>query len=317
MELVSVVITTYKRKRELDRALQSVINQTYGSIEIIVVDDNIDNNVSDEVRDILKKYSDKANIIYKKNEKNLGGALSRNEGLKLATGKYIAFLDDDDEYLPSKIEAQVRHFEISKFHNLGLVYCFTEAVNESGKRIQVYENRVNGNFVYESMLSTIAATTQWLCLREAVESIGGFRDVPCKQDTTLLIDLALAGFEIDFVPQVLCKYYESPIERISGFGRKRINGELLLRKHIRENYSILSSQEIDEIEYAHGFILYDLFINNYLVQEAKRECKELMSRNYSFKRKIKLITYLPGTFLRRVVSDGCKRIKNKNAKYFV
>lgn len=307
MELVSIVITTFKREKELERAIKSLVHQTYKNMEVIVIDDNIDIQISEKVKYLVEKFKLQLNIIYHKNKKNLGGALSRNEGMKLSHGKYIAFFDDDDEYLPKKIEMQVLKFQEKNFENLGIVYCYTEAVNDRGDVIQIYKNNVCGEFVYHSMLNTIAATTQWLCLKEAVDSVGGFRNVPCKQDTTLLIDLALAGYHIDYVPEVLCIYHESNISRISGFGYKRIQGELLLRTFIRNNYRNISNQEIDKIEYNIGFKLYDLYINNYMIKEALAEQRNLLIRKYSLLKKVLVILYLPYKYIKRVLSDCYKK----------
>ena len=85
-DLVSVIITTYKRSNLIERAILSVLNQTYKNIEIIVVDDNA--NFPEErkkTETIVKKYS---SIIYIANPKNLGGALSRNEGIYRAKRKF-------------------------------------------------------------------------------------------------------------------------------------------------------------------------------------------------------------------------------------
>ena len=104
--LVTVIITTYKRPDKIERAIDSVINQTYPNIELIVVDDNIkDTQERKETEKIVERYS---NIRYIKNEKNLGGALSRNVGIKEANGEFISFLDDDDKYKPTKIEEEYK-----------------------------------------------------------------------------------------------------------------------------------------------------------------------------------------------------------------
>lgn len=272
MDKVTVVITTYKRKEEFRKALISVINQTYDNIEIIVVDDNIENTYIVYVQQILEKYD---NVKYIKNKKNLGGALSRNVGLKASTGKYIAFLDDDDVYFDKKIENQVKCFEESDVCNLGIVYCHTEAVDVYENILEKYEKNVRGDFLLENMLGTIAATTQWLCLKSAVEQVGGFKDVPSKQDTTLLLDLAMAGYRIDVVPQILTKYYELDIERISGVSEKNLKGELLLRDYMRRIYNRFNYKNIRTVEYNIDFRIYYLQIRLGKYKEAFQTLKLL------------------------------------------
>ena len=106
--LVSVIIPTYKRKLDyVSNALQSVLNQTYNNIEIIVVDDSPnDFPYRDEIKNYIEKLNDDR-VIYIRNEKNLGGSLSRNVGINASRGEYITFLDDDDEYMPGKVEKQL------------------------------------------------------------------------------------------------------------------------------------------------------------------------------------------------------------------
>ena len=105
---VSVIIPTYKRSHFLQRAIDSVLNQTYKNLEIIVVDDNEPNSDFRKKTEMkMQKYADNTKVVYIKNNKNLGGALARNEGIFNATGDYITFLDDDDIYLPQKIEVQL------------------------------------------------------------------------------------------------------------------------------------------------------------------------------------------------------------------
>ena len=108
-DVVSVIIPTYKRPKELERAIISVKNQTYKNIEIIVVDDNAnDIEQRKSTEQVVKKYE---NIVYIQNKENLGGSKTRNIGIENAKGKYIAFLDDDDEFLPNKIEQQIKLYK--------------------------------------------------------------------------------------------------------------------------------------------------------------------------------------------------------------
>lgn len=315
MDLVSIVITTYKRKDELKKAICSVLAQTYNNIEVIVIDDNADTSISHAVQEIVQDFGD-SRVSYWKNEHNLGGALSRNVGLKFSKGKYIAFLDDDDEYMPDKIELQVDKFKTSKYKNLGLVYGYTEAVDADGNVLTVYRNKVEGNFVYEAMENTIAATSQWLCLKEAVDAIGGFRDVPCKQDTTFLIDVALAGYQIDYVPKILSKYYELNIERISGFGPKRIKGEEILRNTIRENYSNLTSNEKKKIEWNIGFRIYDLYLNNFMLKKAIHEQKQLLENAESVYQKCRVIIYMPYKLMRKLSGNTVRKFRKLRLEIF-
>lgn len=106
-DLVSVVIPTYKRYDTLSRAIKSVVSQTYSNIEILVVDDN---EPGDEfslgVRKMISELS-YPNLKLITQKKHINGAAARNAGIVHAKGEYIAFLDDDDLWLPDKIEMEV------------------------------------------------------------------------------------------------------------------------------------------------------------------------------------------------------------------
>ena len=105
--LVSAIITTHNRKELLIKAIQSVRNQTYSNIEIIVVDDGSTDGTKQNVEEAAKQGA----LIYLYNTDAPGGNHARNIGIRQANGKYLAFLDDDDEWLPVKIEKQVRYYQ--------------------------------------------------------------------------------------------------------------------------------------------------------------------------------------------------------------
>ena len=99
--LVSVVIPTYNRSDIVRRSIDSVLEQSYGSVEIIVVDDGS----TDATRDVLQQYGDRILSIH---QENCGPSVARNTGVGLASGEFIAFLDSDDTWKPTKIARQIR-----------------------------------------------------------------------------------------------------------------------------------------------------------------------------------------------------------------
>lgn len=118
--LVSVIIPTYKRSDYLLQTIESVLNQTYSSIEIIVVDDNGFGTVfQKETYNKLKSLIVSNKIIYIPHDTNKNGSAARNTGFKASKGEYINFLDDDDELMPDKIEKQV-HILSQKIMNIRL-----------------------------------------------------------------------------------------------------------------------------------------------------------------------------------------------------
>jgi len=118
-KLVSVNITTYNRVHLLPRCLDSILAQSYENLEIVIVDDYSSDNTEEVVKEYQKKDS---RIKYFKHDKNKGNAHARNTALKHCTGYYIAFMDDDDEWIDrDKIKKQVEIFENSKDERLGII----------------------------------------------------------------------------------------------------------------------------------------------------------------------------------------------------
>lgn len=124
-KLVTVIITTYNRHTFLEKAIRSVVNQTYKNFEILVIDDGSKVNYAEE---ICNNY-DNCYYFYKPNG---GLASARNFGIKKAKGEYIAFLDDDDFWREDKLEKQVEILEKNK--NIDCVHSSAQVVNEKGNK---------------------------------------------------------------------------------------------------------------------------------------------------------------------------------------
>ena len=121
---VSVIIPTYNRAAYLELTLRSVVGQSLESIEVIVVDDGSPNEDTAKICEQFNKVS------YFKINNSGGPATPRNYGIKKARGEYIAFVDDDDIWLPGKLEAQVAVLE--KNPDYGLVHCYCQVIDEHG-----------------------------------------------------------------------------------------------------------------------------------------------------------------------------------------
>lgn len=122
--IVSVIIPTYNRTDFLKLTLESVLNQTYQNFEIIVVDDGTPN---DKNMLLCQKFN---KVKYIKIENSGGPAKPRNIGIREAIGRYIAFVDDDDLWLPTKLEKQVAILENNP--DFGLVHSCCEVIDENG-----------------------------------------------------------------------------------------------------------------------------------------------------------------------------------------
>ena len=174
MKKVSVIIPTHKRSNSLIRAINSVLNQSYKNIEIIVVDDNDQN--SDYRKNNEKKlsiYRNDKRVIYLKHEKNMNGACARNTGIKKATGDYITFLDDDDYFLKERIEKLVNKLEQCKNYQ----GCYTSVIYiQKDKIIKKLNALKNGNLKWDLLnQNSFFGTGSNIFLRkEVIKKIGLF-----------------------------------------------------------------------------------------------------------------------------------------------
>lgn len=129
--LVSIITPTWNCARFIEKTIQSVQAQTYQNWEMIIVDDCS----TDDTYEVVKPYIDKDNRIkYRCNEKNSGAAITRNNALKIARGRWIAFLDSDDLWKSEKLEKQ-----LSFMHNHSLCFSYTNYVeiDENSKELGI------------------------------------------------------------------------------------------------------------------------------------------------------------------------------------
>lgn len=151
--LVSVIIPTYNSEKYIEETLNSVLNQTYGEFEIIIIDDCSKDNTFEIVKEYEKKYS---NIVCLKQEQNKGVAEARNRGIKKSRGRYIAFLDSDDLWHEKKLEKQLK---LMKEKRVFFSYTAIEMIDEDGKILKE-KREVKEEIDYNFLLkNTMIATS--------------------------------------------------------------------------------------------------------------------------------------------------------------
>ena len=128
-DLVSIISPSYNCEKFIAKTIDSVLAQTYENWELIIVDDCSTDNTDA----VVAKYNDKR-IKYLKNDKNSGAAVSRNRALREAKGRWIAFLDSDDLWLPEKLEKQIHFMESNGYH---FSYTNYEEIDEDGNKLGV------------------------------------------------------------------------------------------------------------------------------------------------------------------------------------
>lgn len=217
--LVSVIIPTYSRPKYLERAIKSVLNQTYNAIEVIVVDDNGNNfRMQEETMVVIEKFVDYPNFKYIKNKCNLGGAESRNKGVSLSKGQYISFLDDDDVYELNKINEQMTILLGNE--NLDVCYCGMKYLDSQGNHIGQRNIYLEGSeeLISNHIFRPITGTPALLMKKSVFEKISGFDKLKRYQDANLVFKILAFNFKITCVQKELIKVYIHDEDRISTKG---------------------------------------------------------------------------------------------------
>lgn len=168
--LISVIIPTYNRARMIKRAVESVLAQSYKNFEIIVVDDGS----TDGTKEALSEYINKGEIKYIL-QNNAGPGVARNNGIQKARGELVAFLDSDDEWMPDKLEKQVKVFQ-QKGDDI-IVFSNMEYINERGEKIgELFQKtRPSDGMILKQLLSdNFISTSSVVAPRSIILKAGGF-----------------------------------------------------------------------------------------------------------------------------------------------
>ena len=232
--MVSFIITTCKRSPELvTRALRSTMAQTYQDTEIIVVDDSpVDYPERENVRQAVLALC--PSVRYFQHDKQRGAPAARNTGIRMAKGEFIAFLDDDDEWIPEKTEKQLAGFI---HEGIALVYSGF-LIREESLNIQYeWPSKYCSGQVIDQLLETnfIGSTSIPLIRKPCLEAIGGFdEEMKSAQDYDIYLRLA-RKYEINYIQQSLIIYQVHEGERISNTVHDKVlGGERICQKYAED-----------------------------------------------------------------------------------
>ncbi len=246
---ISVIIPTYNRASTIERALQSVLGQTFPPQEIIVVDDASTDNTSE----ILEKYSDKISIIT--NPKNSGVSISRNVGIQQARGDWIAFLDSDDQWESRKLEKQ------NQFHavhpELKISQC-DEIWIRNGVRVNPMDKHAKrGGWIFEACVPRCIVSPSAVIIHKQIFKHLGLFDVNflACEDYDLWLRIA-PHYEIGLLPEKLVTRFGGHEDQLSrkywGMDRFRITA---MEKHINSDLDASWKKTLlEELEYKCGIV---------------------------------------------------------------
>jgi glycosyltransferase involved in cell wall biosynthesis len=254
--LVSVVVPTYKRSEHLSRAVDSLLAQTYQNIEIILVDDNPPESTERQAtRARVETYLEDPRVRYLSTAGATGGGHARNIGIRHCTGEYVAFLDDDDRFLPDKIESQLRFMQAS---GLDMSYQDVQWFDEQERLVELRKMDRVKEFTREGLLRAhityaIAPTSIYMIRRDALLRTEGFGEVRRGQDFILMLRCIEAGLKIGYMPGVHVVQYLHGGERIS-VGAQLIEAQTEIYALMKRYEAILTPGERRYVDFRYNCV---------------------------------------------------------------
>ena len=242
---VSIVIPTFRRPAFLERAIACVLDQTFAAWELVVVDDNGRGTPDQQATEaFMGRYAEEPRIAYMAHSSNMGGSAARNTGVRSTSGEFVAFLDDDDEWLPEKLERQMASFETAG-ERVGLLYTGAKVVEAGGGaagagRTYLEVPSARGD-VFVRLLghNVVGTTSSILCRRSALTQAGLFDDtLGASQDYDLYLRLARIC-EFEYVPDPLVIRHKHAQARIT----KDLDTKIAASARILEKYEEAFARE--------------------------------------------------------------------------
>lgn len=265
---------TYNGAETILMAVNSVLQQTYKNMQIIIVDDNGNNtSVQKQTEKILNNYIKTEKIFYVKHEINKNGSAARNTGLRYAKGEYICFLDDDDYFFPNKIERQVQLFE-QLDQSYGLVVCSGYIVKPNGIGYKLdIPNDSDEHILFDLLSGKIKFNSSMIMVRRDVAiEIGGFDETYIRHQ------------DWEFVCRVLDKYKGKKIKEylVAKYSMSRnvlrnLEDQEKIRSYFLENnLSIINKMSDKEKKEIYAYHHRDLALNSFLAGDFFRMLKHLI-----------------------------------------
>ncbi|NJL36223.1 MAG: glycosyltransferase [Leptolyngbyaceae cyanobacterium RM2_2_4] len=230
MPLISVVTPAYNAEKTIKRTVKSVLDQTFSDLELIVINDGS----KDSTLDILSNIKDPRLKVF--SHSNSGPQISRNRGIKEATGEYISFLDADDLWTPDKLESQFNALQANP--EAAVAYSWTDCIDESDRFLRRGSHISATGDVFAKLLSVdfIESGSNPLIRRHAVDSVGYFDEsLVGGQDWDMWLRLAAKfPFTVVPLPQILYRKYPNSNSWSNNVERQEIGFKRVIEKALAE-----------------------------------------------------------------------------------
>lgn len=263
-KLVSVIIPTYKRTDKLDRAIWSVLGQTYKTIELLLVNDNVPNDeYTQALFDKIKAYQTDSRFRLLLQEKHVNGAVARNFAIRQAKGEYIAFLDDDDWWEKNKLEKQVKELSAMD-ESWGGVSCKMTFYDASMRIISKSKKYPDGN-IYKDILTlqSDVATGTLLLRHKALDEVGYFDEQLFRNQDLQLLVFFTYKYKLKEVDEYLHCVDVSDNQNRASDGYKAITIKENFYKSVKPILDTLSKSEMCCVDSMRNFEIAYIFFRGH------------------------------------------------------
>ena len=228
MDLISIIIPYFKKKKFINESIRSALKQTYDNIELIII---YDDDNKDDLSYLLKNFGRNKRIKIIENERNLGAGLSRNKGIGIAKGKYIAFLDADDVWNENKIFKQI---EFMKKFDFKISHTSYKIINESNKVLSWRKAR--NFFALEELLKSCDIGLSTVIIeKNVINNELNFTNLKTKEDFVLWLKILRSGLVIGALDEHLSYWRKTKNSLSSSTLQKLKDGYRVYSVHMNFN----------------------------------------------------------------------------------
>ena len=224
MMLVSIIIPYYKKKDYIKKTINSILKQTYKKFEIIIINDE-PGELSKNILSFLKKKDSRIKII--NNKKNIGAGKSRNKGINIAKGKYIAFIDSDDVWKKNKLLKQI---EFMRRKNIEISHTSYEIIDDD---LAIRGTRQAKVMNYKKLIKSCDIGLSTVIIKKSLIKNLRFPNLKTKEDYVLWLEIAKKGKTIHALNTKLTQWRKSKNSLSASVVRKLTDGYYVYRHYLK------------------------------------------------------------------------------------
>lgn len=244
--LVSVITASYNRSHYLPQTIESVLKQTYGNLEYILVDDGS----TDDTKDVIKPYQEDRRFRYYF-QANQGQSVARSFGLRVSKGEFLCFLDSDNLWEQDKIENQIEIFE--SHPDWDIVYGDIQHIDEGGNPLDIPNmKRHSGQITEKLLFDNFVTFNTAMFRRECYLELGGLDETIRRADDYEFWLRYSTRFEFRYIPKVYAKYRVMR-DQISANKEARLEANRQIIEKFFEQYPEFSTDQIRKNTWCHFY----------------------------------------------------------------